>query len=123
MYGNIKKNKLNENEKFAPLSIYALSKASAFYICEFYKKVYKLNIYGAIFFNHESERRTDEYVSRKITKSAARIYLKKQKYLYLGDINTRIDWEYARDYVEASYKLMQLKNLIILLSDLERQLV
>ena len=110
MYGNIKKNKLNENEKFAPLSIYALSKASAFYICEFYKKVYKLNIYGAIFFNHESERRTDEYVSRKITKSAARIYLKKQKYLYLGDINTKIDWGYARDYVEASYKLMQLKK-------------
>lgn len=110
MYGNIAKNKLNENEKFAPLSIYALSKASSFHICEFYKKIYNLRVYGAIFFNHESERRTEEYVSRKITKAAARIYLNKQKFLYLGDINTKIDWGYARDYVEASYQLMQLRK-------------
>ena len=49
MYGNISKRKLNENEKFAPLSIYALSKASAFHICEFYKNVFNLKIYGGIF--------------------------------------------------------------------------
>jgi len=110
MFGNLAKKKLNENEKFAPLSIYALSKASAFHICEFYKKVHKLKIYGGIFFNHESERRTPEYVTRKITKAATRIFYKKQKFLYLGDINTKIDWGYARDYVEAAYKMMQLKN-------------
>tara|TARA_B100000767_G_C19672747_1_gene496002 strand:- start:106 stop:1083 length:978 start_codon:yes stop_codon:yes gene_type:complete len=110
MFGNISKGKLNENEKFAPLSIYALSKASAFHICEYYKNVFNLRIYGGIFFNHESERRTPEYVTRKITQSVARIYYKKQKKLYLGDINTKIDWGYARDYVEAAHKLMQLKK-------------
>ena len=110
MYGNISKNKLNENEKFAPMSIYALSKASAHHICEFYKNVFNLRIYGAIFFNHESERRTTEYVTRKITKAVARIYYKKQKKLYLGDIKGKIDWGYARDYVEAAYNMMQLKN-------------
>ena len=110
MYGNISKRKLNENEKFAPLSIYALSKASAFHICEFYKNVFNLKIYGGIFFNHESERRTSEYVTRKITKSVAKIFYGKQKKLYLGDLNAKIDWGYARDYVEASYKLTQLKK-------------
>ena len=110
MFGNIQKNKLNEKEKFAPLSIYALAKASAFYICEFYKKIFNLKIYGAIFFNHESERRTPEYVTRKITQSVARIYYKKQKKLFLGDIKAKIDWGYARDYVEAAYNMMQLKK-------------
>lgn len=110
MFGNVLKNKLNEKESFAPLSIYALSKASAFHICEFYKKVFNLKIYGAIFFNHESERRTSEYVTRKITKAVARIFYKKQKKLFLGDISAKIDWGYARDYVEASYNMMQLKK-------------
>ncbi len=110
MFGNLSKNKLSENEKFAPLSIYALGKASAFHICEFYKNVFGLKIYGAIFFNHESERRTSEYVTRKITQSAARIFYKKQKHLYLGDVDIKIDWGYARDYVEAAYRLMQLKK-------------
>ena len=110
MFGNISKIKLNEKEKFAPLSIYALAKASAFHICEFYKNIFNLKIYGAIFFNHESERRTPEYVTRKITKSVARIYYKKQKKLYLGDIKMKIDWGYARDYVEAAYNMMQLKR-------------
>ena len=63
MFGNISKNKLNENEKFAPLSIYALSKASAFHICEFYKNVFNLRIYGGIFFNHESSI-TYEFINR-----------------------------------------------------------
>ena len=110
MFGNVLKNKLNEKESFAPLSIYALSKASAFHICEFYKKVFNLKIYGAIFFNHESERRTSEYVTRKITKAVARIFYKKQTKLFLGDISAKIDWGYARDYVEASYNMMQLKK-------------
>lgn len=110
MFGNISRNSLKEDEKFAPLSIYALSKTSAFYICEFYKKIFKLKIYGAIFFNHESERRTSEYVTRKITKAVSRIYYKKQKKLYLGDLSAKIDWGYARDYVEASYNIMQLKK-------------
>ena len=108
MFGNTKKRKIIEEESFSPLSVYALSKVNAFNICEYFKKVHNLKIYGAIFFNHESERRTDEYVSRKITKSAVKIFLKKQKNLFLGDISTKIDWGYAKDYVKAAYKIMQL---------------
>ncbi len=110
MFGNTKKRKIIEEESFTPLSVYALSKVNAFNICEYFKKVHNLKIYGAIFFNHESERRTDEYVSRKITKSAVKIFLKKQKNLFLGDISTKIDWGYAKDYVKAAYKIMQLNK-------------
>ena len=110
MFGNTKKSKLDEKENFSPLSIYALSKVSTFYICEYFKKVHNLKIFGAIFFNHESERRTEEYVSRKITKGVVRIFLKKQKNLYLGDISAKIDWGYARDYVIAAHKMMQIKK-------------
>ena len=110
IFGNTNKKTLNENDSFSPLSIYALGKVSSFYACKMYKDVYGLKIYGAIFFNHESERRPDEYVSRKITKSVARIYYGKQKKLILGDINAKIDWGYAKDYVDAAYRIMQLKK-------------
>ena len=92
------------------MSVYALGKVSAFYACEMYKKVHNLKIYSAIFYNHESEVRPEEYVTRKITKSAARIFLGKQKKISLGDIKAKIDWGYAKDYVEAAYKIMQLKK-------------
>ena len=110
MYGDTKKTKINEKDTFSPLSVYALSKVTAFYICEYFKRVHDLKIYGAIFFNHESERRTSEYVSRKITKSAVRIFLKKQKKLFLGDVNSKVDWGYAKDYVIAAHKIMQMKK-------------
>jgi len=110
MYGDTKKIKINEKDTFSPLSVYALSKVTAFYICEYFKRVHDLKIYGAIFFNHESERRTSEYVSRKITKSAVKIFLKKQKKLFLGDISSKIDWGYAKDYVIAAHKMMQMKK-------------
>jgi len=110
IFGNTNKNSLSETDLFTPLSVYAISKVSAFYICEYFKKVHNLKIFGAIFFNHESERRTDEYVSRKITKSVVKIFLKKQKYLFLGDTKAKIDWGYAKDYVIAAHKMMQLKK-------------
>ena len=110
IFGDTKKNKQNEGEKFSPLSIYALGKVTAYYACEMYKKVYNLKIYSAIFYNHESEIRPEEYVTRKITKSVARIYYGKQKKIQLGDIRAKIDWGYAKDYVEAAYEIMQLKK-------------
>jgi GDPmannose 4,6-dehydratase len=110
MYGGSKSNKQNEREPFSPLSIYALGKVTAFYACEMYRKVYNLKVYNAIFYNHESEVRPEEYVTRKITKSAARIYYGKQKKIHLGDIRAKIDWGYAKDYVESAYKIMQLKK-------------
>ena len=110
MFGNSSKKKQNESENFSPLSIYALGKVSAYYACQLYKNVYGLKIYGAIFYNHESEIRPEEYVTRKITKAVSRIYFGKQKKLYLGDIKAKIDWGYAKDYVEAAYKIMQLSK-------------
>ena len=110
IFGNSRKIKLKEHEEFSPLSIYALGKVSSYYACKMYRDVYNLKICGAIFFNHESERRPDEYVSRKITRSVARIYYGKQKKLILGNVKIKIDWGYAKDYVEAAYKIMQLKK-------------
>ena len=110
MFGNSLKKKQNESENFSPLSIYALGKVTAYYACQMYREVYGLKVYGAIFYNHESEIRPEEYVTRKITKSVARIYYGKQKKLFLGDIKAKIDWGYAKDYVEAAYKIMQLSK-------------
>ena len=75
-----------------------------------YKKVHNLKVYSAIFYNHESKVRPEEYVTRKITKSVARIFHGKQKKIVLGDIKAKIDWGYAEDYVEAAYNIMQLKT-------------
>ena len=108
IFGGSTKKKQDELEKFSPLSIYALGKITAYYACQMYRKIYGLKIYGAIFYNHESEIRPEEYVTRKITRSVARIYYGKQKRLYLGDIKAKIDWGYAKDYVEAAYKITQL---------------
>jgi len=108
MFGNSIKRKQNESETFSPLSIYALGKVSAYYACQMYRDVYGLKIYGAIFYNHESEVRPEEYVTRKITKAVARIYYGKQKKLFLGDTKAKIDWGYAKDYVETAHKIMQL---------------
>ena len=110
IFGNNLKTKLNENEKLSPLSIYALGKVTSYYACKMYRDVYNLKICGAIFFNHESERRPDEYVTRKITKTVARIYYGKQQKLILGNVNAKIDWGYAKDYVYAAYQIMQLKK-------------
>ena len=110
MFGNSKNKKQNEKENFSPLSIYALGKVTSYYACQMYRDVYGLKIYGAIFYNHESEIRPEEYVTRKITRSVARIYYGKQKNLFLGDIKAKIDWGYAKDYVEAAYKIMQLSK-------------
>ena len=110
MFGNSKKNKQTENEPLTPLSIYALGKVTAYHACNMYKDVFGLKIYGAIFYNHESEIRPEDYVTRKITKSVAKIFYGKQKKLFLGDISTKIDWGYAKDYVEAAHKIVQLKK-------------
>ncbi len=110
MFGNSINKKQNENEPLTPLSIYALGKVTAYHACKLYRDVFGLKVYGAIFYNHESEIRPDEYVTRKITKSVARIFYGKQKKLVLGDINAQIDWGYAKDYVEMAYRIMQLKK-------------
>ena len=110
IFANSKKRKQNEKEEFSPLSVYGVGKVAAYYACDMYKKVYGIKIYRAIFYNHESEIRPEEYVTRKITRSVARIYCGKQKKLFLGNIKSRIDWGYAEDYIKIAYKIMQLSK-------------
>jgi len=75
-----------------------------------YSTIHNLFICGAIFFNHESPRRSDEYVTKKIIKGVCDIYNGKKDFLYLGDISAKIDWGYAKDYVETAWKIMQQKK-------------
>ena len=75
-----------------------------------YSKVYNLHICGAIFFNHESPKRHEDYVSKKIVKNVCEIFHGKRKYIYLGNIKSKIDWGYAKEYVEYAWKIMQLKK-------------
>ena len=75
-----------------------------------YSKVYNLHICGAIFFNHESPKRHSDYVSKKIVQNVCEILHGKRKYIYLGNIKSKIDWGYAKEYVEYSWKIMQKKK-------------
>lgn len=110
IFGNTGNKIFNENSEINPQSIYALGKSSVFKLCKMYNQIYNLPIYGAIFFNHESPRRSTEYVTQKIIKEACEIYFKRKKNIYLGDISAKIDWGYAKDYVFYSWKIMQSKN-------------
>jgi GDPmannose 4,6-dehydratase len=96
-----------EETKMNPQSPYACAKAFAYHLCKFYREVYNMPVYTAIFYNHESPRRTEEYVTRKITKSAVRILLGLQKKLYLGNLSLKVDWGYAKEYMEAAFNIMQ----------------
>jgi len=100
----------NEESKINPNSIYALGKAAAYYACIMYNRIYNMHNCGAIFYNHESPRRSEEYLSKKVVKQAVEIFKNKRKKILLGDLNAKIDWGYAKDYVEASWQIMQQKK-------------
>ena len=108
MFGEAIETPQNENTRFNPMSPYACSKVSAYYFSKYYRKSHGIFASTAILYNHESPRRTQEYVTRKITSSVARIYLGKQEKLELGDISAKIDWGYAREYMEAAHSILQL---------------
>jgi len=110
MFGATKENSLSENSNLSPTSVYALAKSSTYLASKMYSNVNNLFICGAIFFNHESPRRSQEYVTTKIIKGVCDIYHDKQKFLYLGDITAKIDWGYAKDYVEIAWQIMQQKK-------------
>jgi len=110
MFGATKDNYLSEKSSLAPTSVYALAKSSTYLASKMYCNVNNLFICGAIFFNHESPRRSQEYVTTKIIKGVSDIYNGKKKYLYLGDITAKIDWGYAKDYVEMAWQIMQQKK-------------
>jgi len=108
MFGMTDSAKQNEETPFNPQSPYACAKTMAFYLTRYYRNAFGIFASNAIFYNHESPRRTPEYVTRKITQAVARIACGKQDKLILGDVNTRIDWGYSREYMESAWQMLQL---------------
>ena len=110
MFGISNVEKQNELTQFKPQSPYAIGKTFAYYTTKYYRETFGIHASTAIFYNHESPRRTPEYVTRKITQSVARIYLGMQKKIVLGDTSARIDWGYAKDYMDAAWSMLQQKD-------------
>jgi GDPmannose 4,6-dehydratase len=106
MFGNVP-GPLSEHSPFQPRSPYAAAKLYAHWMTANYREGYGLFACNGILFNHESPRRGETFVSRKITKAAARIKLGRQDKLFLGNLDARRDWGYAPDYVEAMWLMMQ----------------
>ena len=107
LYGKVAETPQRETTPFYPRSPYACAKAYAYWITVNYRESYRMFACNGILFNHESERRGETFVSRKITRAATRIKLGLQRKLYLGNLDARRDWGYARDYVEAMWMMMQ----------------
>ena len=98
----------NENTAFNPQSPYAAAKVFAYVVSQYYRQVFNMFVATGIFYNHESQRRTEDYVTRKISRGVAKISLGLQDKLYLGNLDTKIDFGYAPEYMEAAWKIMQL---------------
>ncbi len=110
MFGDVLEIPQNEHTGFNPQSPYAVSKVFAHYITQNYRSSYGIFACSGILFNHESPLRGEEFVTRKITLGLAKIVSGEINCLYLGNINAKRDWGYAEDYVEAMWKMMQMKK-------------
>jgi GDPmannose 4,6-dehydratase len=106
LYGKVFESPQTETTPFYPRSPYGCAKAYAYHITVNYRESYGLFACNGILFNHESERRGETFVSRKITRAATRIKLGLQDKLYMGNLDAQRDWGYARDYVEAMWLMM-----------------
>jgi len=107
LYGKVMETPQDENTPFYPQSPYGVAKLYAFWICKNYREAYDLFICNGILFNHESPRRGETFVSRKITLGLCRIKLGLQDCLYLGNLNAKRDWGYAKEYVESMWMMLQ----------------
>lgn len=107
LYGKVIHTPQSEATPFYPRSPYACAKAYAYYITVNYREAYGLFACNGILFNHESERRGETFVTRKITRAATRIKLGLQSKLFLGNLDAKRDWGYAKDYVYAMWLMMQ----------------
>lgn len=107
LYGKVHEVPQRETTPFHPRSPYAAAKAYAFYMTQNYREGYGMFAVNGILFNHESPRRGETFVTRKITRAATRIKLGLQDELYLGNLEAKRDWGYAGDYVEAMWKMLQ----------------
>lgn len=107
LYGKVEEVPQNENTPFHPYSPYAVAKLYGYWIVKEYREAYNMFCCSGILFNHESERRGETFVTRKITLAAARIKQGKQEKLYLGNLSSLRDWGYAKDYVECMWLILQ----------------
>jgi GDPmannose 4,6-dehydratase len=112
LYGGMPENKnekgfYDENSPFYPRSPYGVAKIYAFWITKNYREAYNMFACNGILFNHESPRRGETFVTRKITMATAAIALGRQECLYLGNLNALRDWGHAKDYVEAMWRILQ----------------
>ena len=110
LYGKVEEVPQNENTPFHPYSPYAVAKLYGYWIVKEYREAYNMFCCSGILFNHESERRGETFVTRKITLAAARIAQGKQDKLYLGNLSSLRDWGYAKDYVECMWLILQNKT-------------
>lgn len=97
----------NENTPFCPRSPYAAAKLYAYWVVNNYREAYNIFACNGILFNHESPRRGETFVTKKITKAVANIFKGKQDKLYLGNLNAKRDWGYAKEYVKAMWLMLQ----------------
>ena len=107
LYGKVVETPQKETTPFYPRSPYACAKAYAFYITQNYRESYNMFACNGILFNHESPRRGETFVTRKITRAAGRIKVGLQDRLYLGNLDAKRDWGFAGDYVEAMWLMLQ----------------
>ena len=107
LYGKVKEIPQNENTPFCPRSPYAAAKLYAYYVTINYREAYGIFACNGVLFNHESPRRGEDFVTRKITQAIARISKGSKKKLFLGNLDAKRDWGYAKEYVETMYLMLQ----------------
>jgi GDPmannose 4,6-dehydratase len=107
LYGKVQEIPQTEKTPFYPRSPYGVAKLYAFWICKNYREAYNIFACNGILFNHESPLRGETFVTRKITRAAAKYKLGLQKKLFLGNLNAKRDWGHAKDYVEGMWRMLQ----------------
>lgn len=107
MFGKVQEVPQRETTPFYPRSPYAAAKVYSYWICVNYREAYGIYACNGILFNHESPVRGETFVTRKITRAAARIKLGLQEKLYLGNLDSKRDWGHAKDYVEGQWRILQ----------------
>jgi GDPmannose 4,6-dehydratase len=110
MFGKVQDIPQNEKTNFYPLSPYGVAKLYAHWITKNYREAYDIYACNGILFNHESPRRGETFVTKKIVSALCKIKEKKQKKLFLGNLNAKRDWGHAKDYCEAMWKILQQKK-------------
>ena len=107
LYGDVQETPQTETTPFYPRSPYGVAKLYGYWIIKNYREAYNMHCSSGILFNHESPRRGETFVTRKITRGLSRISVGLEKVLYLGNLNAKRDWGHAKDFVEAMYLMLQ----------------